>query len=559
MCYRAGLQRQRLRPGLTRQPLNRTPQPRNAARSGVYQQYVQEHQQYEQYDDARTDLYDMEQDDAPYGMGPPGNEESWEQQERSPPPVPKLQLGILQRQGGGGGGGGLTGNGVLTSMQHPDPGLLLSAVGPERAGHGHTGEEHGSEEDSARGIIRGLSVVGGRAVSFRMPLPPMPGDQPAGAAAATATGAGVGGKGGGAGAAPSPRMSLGGGATLPGPRASSPAAFGFPGAPVQQYQGQGGAEPHGWSVQHHQQVQPQHHQQQQQQQQQQPLSARPRSARARPGGSSTARGEPGASARSSGAPGLPPRPSITGDATHPGTGQGVAGTGSGGMYPGGMVYVPAVPPKHRYRGILERLGRLAAHRGAKGRRRARRWSAAAGGARGLGSQTGGDSPDSDSDDASPEATPRTTLGGWGSQWRGNIAKHASTAAAAAAANMGLQSRAASRRYGAGQQQGQQQQQQVAVAPAGLSAEEEAAEEAAARGLGREEQAVWALARALEELTRFSRQAAVRGPAVGEGSVLDQVRAGRGGTRGGGMCGWKPGVGLWRRSLVGAGRGEEGTQ
>ena len=181
------------------------------------------------------------------------------------------------------------------------------------------------------------------------------------------------------------------------------------------------------------------------------------------------------------------------------------------------VYMPspsAIPPRERYRGILERVGRMAEHSRQERRRRRTGARAAAAGSGGIrrrpntatASSAAGGTGDADgAEDSSPDSSPRG-LGGWAGRWKAPLAQYTDSAVVQAG---GLAAAAVS-------------------APGSASARRRAADEEAAaeaaRALGPEEHAVWQLTRALDELGRFSCLDAVAGHTSGmtDGSVLAEV-------------------------------------
>ncbi|KAG2495034.1 hypothetical protein HYH03_006966 [Edaphochlamys debaryana] len=163
----------------------------------------------------------------------------------------------------------------------------------------------------------------------------------------------------------------------------------------------------------------------------------------------------------------------------------------------------AVPPRERYRGILERVGRVAEHRSKERRRLGAaaasvgpanaRWNTPPGATAGRNSPGGGDDSSGDSDDEEQRGGGKTPRGlsSWGGRWWEQL-----------------------RAITTGQGLRPPRQKQEADAQAEGEAEE----------AGPEEHAAWQLARSLDELTRFSCLAAVMGAGLTDGSVLAEVDA-----------------------------------
>ncbi|GIM05313.1 hypothetical protein Vretimale_9778 [Volvox reticuliferus] len=232
-------------------------------------------------------------------------------------------------------------------------------------------------------------------------------------------------------------------------------------------------------------------------------------------------------------------------------------------------------PRERYKAILERAGRAAAHKQhERRRRRPGAVAAAAGSAQIRRRKTGGsesDAEESDGDggggdhgggDGGHPLSPKTYggLGKWGSRWIQPLAglnketatgrdeapgKAAATdegtpagaAAAAAAAVVALAGDVGPAAGNGATSRGIAQQlpavaapQAAAAAAAGGGRNQTKADiqnqrnEAAARRLGVAERAVWQLRQALDELARFSCANAVRRGMLEDGSVLSQVDA-----------------------------------
>ncbi|KXZ53721.1 hypothetical protein GPECTOR_6g638 [Gonium pectorale] len=239
-----------------------------------------------------------------------------------------------------------------------------------------------------------------------------------------------------------------------------------------------------------------------------------------------------------------------------GSGSGGGGGGSAALYRqvSGQRGGGGVAPRERYRGILERLGRVAAERQKERRRRkgataaaarpgnARRQQSTAWAATAMGPSSS-DTDDTEGEDdeegngqggTAVDALLRSASGlaGWARRWRKPLAAYAATtegvaAGAGAGGGGGGGSRVWRRGVGGGPGGGpgggalanaQARERDL------LHAKRLRQEEAAAAALGPAEHAVWQLSSALSELTRFSCLQAVCGPRPVDSSVLAQVDA-----------------------------------
>ncbi|KAG2429806.1 hypothetical protein HXX76_010590 [Chlamydomonas incerta] len=526
-----GVQSRKLRSGLVRQPLNRSAPPRPqqqqsaaeaaaaaaAAANLQYQLYLQQHAWMGGVEDAA----EMEADAPAASAAAASGLASMGSRPHTAPSVPRLQLGVLHQPAVMGGpvevGSAASGwesaaaaalaDGSVASSQAHMAGLVgpsaaawaaaeqsaAKSAAPAVAGNSAAAAEEELESEmldsgSGAGVIRGLSFVPQRAVSFRKPPP----DQ-------QALGGGPGETtGGGSSAAQAvfPMSARAPGARLAGNSGPGPATGRLASAPS--VGANAGAAGTGSTVGGALSLRL-------------PSSRPPASGRGAPGCALQAQPSSGAALSA-----------VFSVAAPPGFGGGMLTPAAVPLPAMPSVYVPppnAIPPRERYRGILERVGRMAEHSRQERRRRrtgARAASAGAGAFRrrlpnastsASAAAMGGEGDAEEGEESSPDGSPRG-LGGWAGRWKAPLAQYTDSAVVqaggAAAAAVPSPGSASARRRAAD--------------------EEEAAE--AARALGPEEHAVWQLARALDELGRFSCLDAVAGHTGGmtDGSVLAEVDA-----------------------------------